>query len=151
MEEEEQLILQPEKEKWEAWLQIETLRESVHWLPWKPNMAEGETMDDCEDIDRLVLFDDISQFLFCVPENMKSRLLIEFLNFLGFDNCQGLEMVQENGKLKQIFDIFGLDDFKRSHLLQERAFLHKFIGNTIQQGLLKYQTCDSLVKISSTK
>lgn len=139
MEEEEQLILQPEKEKWEAWLQIETLRESVHWLPWKPNLAEGETMDDCEDIDRLVLFDDISQFLFCVPENMKSRLLIEFLNFLGFDNCQGLEMVQENGKLKQIFDIFGLEDFKRSHLLQERAFLHKFIGNTIQQGLLKFQ------------
>lgn len=139
MEEEEQLILQPEKEKWKAWLQIETLRESVHWLPWKPNLAEGETMDDCEDIDRLVLFDDISQFLFCVPENMKSRLLIEFLNFLGFDNCQGLEMVQENGKLKQIFDIFGLEDFKRSHLLQERAFLHKFIGNTIQQGLLKFQ------------
>lgn len=44
-------------------------------------------MDDCEDIDRFVLFDDILYFLFGVLENMIFRFLIEFLNFFGFDNC----------------------------------------------------------------
>lgn len=44
-------------------------------------------MDDCEDIDRFVLFDDILYFLFCVLENMIFKFLIEFLNFFGFDNC----------------------------------------------------------------
>lgn len=136
---EEQTILQGKHAKWETWIQIETLRESVHWLPWKPNLSEGETMDDCEDVDRLVLFEDVSHFLFCVPEDMRYRLLSEFLTFLGFESYSLREAEQENSKMMQIIDIFGLEDLKKSSFQEEKEFLHKFIGNIIQQGLVKFQ------------
>ncbi|XP_062614454.1 nuclear exosome regulator NRDE2-like [Saccostrea cucullata] len=134
---EEEAILQSKKEKWETWLHLETLRESAHWLPWKPDLSAGETMDDCEDIDRLVLFEDISPFVFCLPENLKFNILIQFLIFLGFENSQFIENVQDAERLSVIFNIFGMKDFQNSRTLTEQRFLHKFIGNIIQQGLFR--------------
>ncbi|XP_061172843.1 nuclear exosome regulator NRDE2-like [Saccostrea echinata] len=135
---EEEAILQSKKEKWETWLQLESLRESAHWLPWKPDLTAGETMDDCEDVDRLVLFEDISPFLFCLPEKLNFKLLIQFLIFLGFENCQLGEDVQDDERLSVIFNILGMKDFQNPRPLSEQRFLYRFIGNIIQQGLSKF-------------
>ena len=51
---------------WQAWLQEEVHREQTHILPWKPDAGKGETEEDCEDPERMVLFDDISGVLFKV-------------------------------------------------------------------------------------
>lgn len=96
-------------------------------------------MDDCEDVDKLVLFDDISQFLFCLPEDLCLKLLYEFLNFLGFENCQQGKCVQDTKRLYHIFNSFGMEDFKKPCPVAEQRFLHTFIGNVIQQGLLNFQ------------
>ncbi|XP_062325601.1 nuclear exosome regulator NRDE2 [Osmerus eperlanus] len=70
--------------KGRIWLDIETSREANHWLPWRPDKAKGQSVEDCEDPDRQVLFDDIGQSLIRVnsPE-LKLRLMFHFLQFLG--------------------------------------------------------------------
>ncbi|XP_071491532.1 nuclear exosome regulator NRDE2-like [Diadema antillarum] len=67
---------------WHAWLQEEILREHAHFSPWLP--GEGQTDDDCEDPDRMVLFDDISCFLCDLDtQEQKFALILAFLDFLG--------------------------------------------------------------------
>jgi hypothetical protein len=52
--------------------------------PWQPNITKGETEDDCEDPERLVLFDDISSYLFKLEnDENKFKLLLYFLELLG--------------------------------------------------------------------
>ena len=66
----------------EAWLSVEALREAQHHLPWKPS-KEGEA-DSIDDPDRMVLFDDVSPYLFhLTTEEMRLSLIQHFLNFLG--------------------------------------------------------------------
>jgi len=67
-----------------SWVQLETSREGRHWLPWRPNYDVGEaSIEDCEDPDRVVVFDDLSAALFNV-ELMQDRfyLLCRFLDFV---------------------------------------------------------------------
>ena len=66
----------------EAWLSVETLREAWQHLPWKPS-KEGEA-DNIDDPDRLVLFDDVSPYLFHLTrEELRLSLVQHFLGFLG--------------------------------------------------------------------
>ena len=66
----------------EAWIKLEAFRESQHHLPWK--LPTDSTADTNEDPDRLVLFDDITPYLFRVKtEESCLLLLLHFLNFLG--------------------------------------------------------------------
>jgi len=70
-----------------AWVSLETSRESRHWLPWRPNYDVGESsIEDCEDPDRVVVFDDLSGGLFSI-DTVQDRfcLLCRFLDFL--DKC----------------------------------------------------------------
>lgn len=67
-----------------SWLAIETLREEHHWLPWQP--GEDEMEEDCEDVERLVVFDDISPVLFNISEKYHFQFIISFLKFLGFES-----------------------------------------------------------------
>ncbi|KAJ8307993.1 hypothetical protein KUTeg_012867 [Tegillarca granosa] len=60
LDEKEQEIISKQQDKWKTWLDIEQLRESSHLLPWRPDLSKNETEEDCEDMDRLVLFDDVS-------------------------------------------------------------------------------------------
>lgn len=70
----------------ETWLEFERLRQSHHWLPWRPNPDYDQTSDDIDDIDRTVPFDDVSKFLFCVSDEIHKFLsIIHFVVFLGFD------------------------------------------------------------------
>ena len=68
----------------EAWRRLEDYRTSQHCFPWSPDTAKGETIDDCADPDRIVMFDDVSQALFRISDpNLKLTLVLSFLNFLG--------------------------------------------------------------------
>ncbi len=69
---------------WQAWVCEEISREAQHFAPWSPDEAKGETEDDCEDPERMVLFDDISQVLFRLTSQEKQfQLVCHFLEFLG--------------------------------------------------------------------
>ncbi|KAK6307413.1 hypothetical protein J4Q44_G00225610 [Coregonus suidteri] len=41
--------------KWRIWLDVETSREIIHWLPWRPDKTKGQSVEDCEDPDQQVL------------------------------------------------------------------------------------------------
>ncbi|XP_051869405.1 nuclear exosome regulator NRDE2 [Pristis pectinata] len=77
--------------KWQLWMQVESARDSKHWLPWRASKAKGQTEEDCEDPDRQVLFDDIGSSMFRIssPE-LKFQLMSSFLQFLGIPAGSGL-------------------------------------------------------------
>ena len=78
----QEMELVKEKPLAEAWLSVEALREAQHHLPWKPS-KEGEA-DSIDDPDRMVLFDDVSPYLFhLTTEELRLSLVQHFLNFLG--------------------------------------------------------------------
>jgi len=69
---------------WVNWVQVELSRQRRHLLPWQPDAKKDQTEDDCDDAERLVLFDDISSSLFKItdPKN-KLKLVLSFLKLLG--------------------------------------------------------------------
>uniref|UniRef100_A0A8C4ZMM6 NRDE-2, necessary for RNA interference, domain containing n=1 Tax=Gadus morhua TaxID=8049 RepID=A0A8C4ZMM6_GADMO len=81
-EEEEEELKDRDRPRWELWLNVESSREATHWLPWRPE--KGQSVEDCEDPDRQVLFDDIGPSLIHLasPE-LQRRLLLSFLSFMG--------------------------------------------------------------------
>lgn len=72
----------------QAWLKLEDHRMTHNCFPWQPDVARGETVEDCSDPDRIVTFDDVSQTLFRITDpDFKSDLIISFLSFLGAPVC----------------------------------------------------------------
>lgn len=68
----------------QAWIELEDHRMMHNCFPWQPDAAEGETMDDCSDPDRIIAFDDVSQTLFRITDpDLKLDLVLSFLSFLG--------------------------------------------------------------------
>nr|XP_054758466.1 nuclear exosome regulator NRDE2-like [Lytechinus pictus] len=68
--------------EWQAWLEEEVHRERIHFIPWQP--SGGETEDDCDDPERMVLVDDITPFLITIDSlDLKFELILHFLDFLG--------------------------------------------------------------------
>ncbi|XP_069772005.1 nuclear exosome regulator NRDE2 isoform X2 [Narcine bancroftii] len=77
--------------KWQLWMQVESARDSKHWLPWRANKMKGQTEEDCEDPDRQVLFDDVSSSMFQISSpKLKFQLVSSFLQFLGIPAQAGL-------------------------------------------------------------
>ena len=58
-------------------MEIEKLREIHHIFPWLP--SENQTDEDCEDADRIVLFDDISPVLFDFSEDQYLDLVVSLV------------------------------------------------------------------------
>lgn len=53
-------------------------------FPWRPDSQAGETEEDCEDLDRIVMLDDIKTCVFNVrSQSGKLRLVQVYLDFLG--------------------------------------------------------------------
>lgn len=78
--------------EWQAWLQEEIQRERIHFLPWQP--TGGQTEDDCEDPERMVLVDDITPFLISLDSvDLKFELILQFLDFLGVKKRERLSCV----------------------------------------------------------
>lgn len=68
----------------QKWLKMENIRQNVHWLPWRPDTEKGETLESCEDLDRVVLFEDISPAVFRITKlESHIRIVCLFLKFLG--------------------------------------------------------------------
>lgn len=101
-EKEQEEILAQDFPEWQTWLRIEHLRQSAHWLPWRPDSSKGETDEDCEDLDRLVLFDDVAPVLFRLHHSTSClRLVQHFVDLLGLVHKQGLDnSVAEFDQLK---------------------------------------------------
>ena len=73
-----------EQPLWRSWLQIELNRQRRHLCPWEPDREAGETEEDCDDAERLVLFDDFSSSLFKISDpGNRLKLVLTFLNLLG--------------------------------------------------------------------
>ena len=69
---------------WQRWLQLESWREKAHWRPWRSQPALGLTEDDCDDPDRMVVFDDVAGHLVQVEsEALRFELLYRFFDFNG--------------------------------------------------------------------
>ncbi|ESN95057.1 hypothetical protein HELRODRAFT_193731 [Helobdella robusta] len=51
-----------------CWSQLELSRSRRHWFPWRPTNDE----DECEDDERMVTFDDLTQFLFKIKTNKRN-------------------------------------------------------------------------------
>lgn len=81
----EQQVLGVAADRVSGWVALETSREGRHWLPWRPNYDVGESsIEDCEDPDRVVIFDDLSGALFEVePIQDRFHLISRFLDFVG--------------------------------------------------------------------
>ncbi|CAL1288071.1 unnamed protein product, partial [Larinioides sclopetarius] len=87
-------ILYQKLPEWKTWLKFEKLRENNHWLPWRPNPEYDQTVDDIDDADRIVSFDDVSKYIFHITDEEHRFLLIHnFIKFLGFNphlfGCNG--------------------------------------------------------------
>ena len=83
-DDEDEIELDKDKPLWENWVQVELSRQRRHLLAWQPDAKKDQTEDDCDDAERLVLFDDISSSLFKItdPRN-KLKLVLSFLKLLG--------------------------------------------------------------------
>lgn len=53
-EEDEEEVKDRSQPRHTIWLDVESSREAVHWLPWRPDKAKGQSEEDCEDPDRQV-------------------------------------------------------------------------------------------------
>jgi hypothetical protein len=51
----------------------------MHVLPWRPCVEQGEKEEDCEDLDRLVLADDVAPVLFRVRQSSACVKLVQQL------------------------------------------------------------------------
>lgn len=96
MEDLEEDIIGQNLPKDEAWLKIELLREHDHWLPWQPDLEKGQSEDDCEDPERLVVFDDVKPVIFEVSKGFHFQLVLAFLEFLSFTSTKFELSVFEN-------------------------------------------------------
>ncbi|KAH0620431.1 hypothetical protein JD844_020874 [Phrynosoma platyrhinos] len=82
--EEEEEIKNKSLPKWQNWLHVERSREARHWLPWRPDKTKKQTVDDCEDPERQVLFDDLGPSLIKISSpDLHFQLVCSFLQFLG--------------------------------------------------------------------
>lgn len=69
---------------WQRWVQLETWRERAHWRAWRAQPALGQTEEDCDDVDRLVLFDDVAGHLLLISNDvLRAELVYRFLDFVG--------------------------------------------------------------------
>lgn len=70
--------------RWRIWLDTECSRETRHWIPWRPDTTKGQKMEDCEDPERQVLFDELGASLIKISSpQLKFQLIKSFLQFLG--------------------------------------------------------------------
>eukprot|EP00041_Stephanoeca_diplocostata_P034972 m.1215446 g.1215446 ORF g.1215446 m.1215446 type:complete len:1279 (+) comp24610_c1_seq2:71-3907(+) len=69
---------------WQRWVQLETWRERAHWRAWRAQPALGQTEEDCDDVDRMVLFDDVAGHLVLISNDvLRAELVYRFLDFVG--------------------------------------------------------------------
>jgi len=84
LEELEEAVIEKQEAHHTTWLQIEALRDQRYWLPWKPDLEQGQTEEDCEDPERIVVFDDVKGFVFTMSEVFHYDLVLAVVELLGY-------------------------------------------------------------------
>ena len=80
----DEIAVDKDQPLWKNWVQVELSRQRRHLLPWQPDGGMDQTLEDCDDAERLVLFDDINSSLFKINNPMnKLKLVLSFLKLLG--------------------------------------------------------------------
>lgn len=126
-EETEQEIVKQEKIRWKVWMAVEQERQRAHWLPWRPDISQNETEEDCEDLDRLVLFDDICNVLIPVSRSLHFDLIISFLKFLDV-----------NVGPRSILQVYALESLQNVIEHSELDMVKTYVENSeIQQNFTK--------------
>ncbi|XP_074649475.1 nuclear exosome regulator NRDE2-like isoform X2 [Tubulanus polymorphus] len=129
------------------WLKVETARENHAWFPWRPNILLGEGQDDCEDPDRVVLFDDIAAFLITFPKTLHLNIVSSFLELLGFSDRN--EVTSPSSKCENFLQHFERTLEKPNHIINsgnldirladfpmsEPVFNHEFMKNVFEFAL----------------
>ncbi|KAL9952401.1 hypothetical protein ACROYT_G039651 [Oculina patagonica] len=80
---EEEIVVDKDQPLWKNWVKVELSRQRRHLSPWQPDAGTDQSEEDCDDAERLVLFEDISSSLFKIndPRN-KLKLVLTFLKLL---------------------------------------------------------------------
>jgi hypothetical protein len=97
---------------WQRWIQLETWREQAHWRPWVPNEAAGETDDDCDDPDRMVVLDDVvGHAMILRGATLQHELMARFFDFCGAPmrrrHSSGHQYVHDRFRmLEEVGDLF---------------------------------------------
>ncbi|XP_005107028.1 nuclear exosome regulator NRDE2 [Aplysia californica] len=116
------------------WLKMEKIRQNAHWLPWRPDESKGDTEEDCEDPDRLVLYDDISPVLFRITKSQSCfRIVCLFLNFLG------LTSQRIDKRLDECCEDCDSQQFTQYSLtsLQQTPYVSLFFSNSVMDSKWK--------------
>lgn len=83
-EKKEEDLINTDDDKHKLWLVFENSRLSRHWMPWKQLLGSLEDEDECEDSERVVLFEDIPKCLFFLTsEEHRFALFSRFFDFLA--------------------------------------------------------------------
>ncbi|OWF56409.1 protein NRDE2 homolog [Mizuhopecten yessoensis] len=143
IQQEEQELLALKDPKWRMWLNLELLRESVHLLPWRPDVSKDETEEDCQDMERLVLFDDISGVLFTLPKWLQFEAALQFFLFLGVDTSSGFMLtsvssVDHQCNLDRVSQIFDKDLIPQCHGNIKVTSLVKTYINSLLEQMITY-------------
>ncbi|XP_033736392.1 LOW QUALITY PROTEIN: nuclear exosome regulator NRDE2-like [Pecten maximus] len=138
IEQEEQDLLARNDPKWKMWLNMERLRESVHWLPWRPDVSKDETEEDCQDVERLVLFDDISSVLFTLPTWLHFEIVLQFLLFLWVDMSNDFMVSSVRStdcqcNLDRVSQILNRNLIPECHGISKSPLLKTYVSSLLEQ------------------
>ncbi|GBN94329.1 Protein NRDE2 [Araneus ventricosus] len=150
-------ILYQKFPEWKTWLEFERLRENNHWLPWRPNPEYDQTVDDIDDAERIVSFDDVSKYIFHIPDEEHRFLLVHnFIKFLGFNphlfGCNGCSVKEMDNQITvDNFDILSkkLSDSLFSEQDSNPLSFSSRIWNTECINFIKNVFLQAKVKFSS--
>lgn len=134
----------------QSWFKMEEVRQNFHWLPWRPDTEKGETDESCEDLDRIVLFEDIGPAMFRFTKSESCvRIVGLFLKFLGL-SCDILDKklallsgLDDGSKFEQyvrtvLFQYPTLSDFKVElncdPTWTPKEYLVRFIRDSVEQA-----------------
>lgn len=156
-EEHEDAVVSERLPRSQTWLKLEKIRQDAHWLPWRPDVGKGETEESCEDLDRLVLFDDISPTIFRLTKSESCiQIVCLFLKFLGFSSDVLEEKLEEasgkssNSGLFSQYSITSANQFPSLSVVKcgvdiESAWQpHECLVNFVREILIQAETYFSL-------
>lgn len=117
-------------------------------------MRNGETEDDCEDPERLVMFDDVSAFLFQIQSvNNKFQLLMNFMSLLEEkrkENCfvSSFPSLSDLYRKSEQYDMESWDDIGQTYMLDSSDCCppvrksvqkkNKFIDSCLSQAAARF-------------
>lgn len=95
LEMQEDAIVSSGRDLRDTWLSLESLRDLRHWLPHRPDLTAEQV--ECDDPERMVLFEDVSSALFRVrhPESKVALLRALVSLLLGGDAHSGKKAPSE--------------------------------------------------------